>query len=114
MRHLVVDIGNVLSGPGADDALFLPVVEDIARRTGGRADLYVLSHEHLDHAQGLLSASQRGLDLVADHVWLPGLGGAGLLQDAPSGAHAPAGRAGAAREHPQSAGGVAGTTTRPR
>lgn len=72
VRHLVVDVGNVLSGPGSDDALFLPVVEDIARRTGGRADLYVLSHEHLDHAQGLLSASLRGVDLVADHVWLPG------------------------------------------
>jgi beta-lactamase superfamily II metal-dependent hydrolase len=72
VRHLVVDVGNVLSGRGADDTLFLPVVKDIARRSGGRADLYVLSHEHLDHAQGLLFASQRGIDLVADHVWLPG------------------------------------------
>jgi beta-lactamase superfamily II metal-dependent hydrolase len=71
VRHLVVDIGNVLSGRGSDDAVFLPVVKDIAERTRGRADLYVLSHEHLDHAQGLLFASKKGVELAAEHVWLP-------------------------------------------
>ncbi len=70
-RHLVVDIGNVLSGRGSEDDVFLPVVKDIAERCDGRADLYVLSHEHLDHAQGLLYASAKGVDLAADHVWLP-------------------------------------------
>ncbi|MFP5416272.1 MAG: hypothetical protein ACLGHZ_05270 [Actinomycetes bacterium] len=71
VRHLVVDVGNVLSGKRSDASVLLPVVDDIARRTGGRADLYVLSHEHLDHAQGLLFAAQQGVHLAADHVWLP-------------------------------------------
>jgi glyoxylase-like metal-dependent hydrolase (beta-lactamase superfamily II) len=84
IRHLVIDVGNVLSGVGADDTLFPPVVQDIARRTGGRVDLYVLSHEHLDHAQGLFFASRSGINLVVDHVWLPGSAAPGYYQTHPA------------------------------
>lgn len=83
IRHVLVDVGNVLSGPGADDKLFLPVVEDLVRRTGGRLDLYVLSHEHLDHAQGLPFAAARGLALTADHTWLPASAAPGYYETHP-------------------------------
>ena len=39
-------------------------------RTGGTVDLYVMTHEHLDHVQGLLAAKRAGVDLIARHAWL--------------------------------------------
>lgn len=72
-RHVLFDVGNVLSGEGGPDAVFEPVVRDILELLGGEPlDLYVMSHEHMDHVQGLLYASQRlGLDLEVRHAWLP-------------------------------------------
>lgn len=75
-RHLLIDVGNVLSGRGGDDAVFEAVVRDVVKRTGGRVDLYVMTHEHLDHVQGLLHADQRVYGgklrehLRIDHAWL--------------------------------------------
>jgi beta-lactamase superfamily II metal-dependent hydrolase len=72
-RHLLFDVGNVLSGEGGPDTVFEPVVRDILEVLGGEPlDLYVMSHEHMDHVQGLLYASQHlGLDLEVRHAWLP-------------------------------------------
>jgi hypothetical protein len=50
-RHLLIDVGNALVKQGQDD-VFAPVFADIVAQTGGRIDLYVNSHEHLDHVQG--------------------------------------------------------------
>jgi hypothetical protein len=72
IRHLLIDVGNLLAGDGNDDAVFTGVVADIAARTGGVVDLYVMSHEHLDHVQGLLAASRAGVALTARHAWLTG------------------------------------------
>jgi glyoxylase-like metal-dependent hydrolase (beta-lactamase superfamily II) len=72
VRHLLIDVGNLLVGEGNDDRVFRRVVEDIARRTGGAVDLYVMTHEHLDHVQGLLAASRAGIALTARHAWLTG------------------------------------------
>ncbi|HSJ52125.1 MAG TPA: hypothetical protein VLC52_00140, partial [Anaerolineae bacterium] len=53
-RHILVDVGNVRSGEGGQDAVFRPILENVREETGGKAlDLYILTHEHLDHAQGL-------------------------------------------------------------
>jgi hypothetical protein len=71
-RHLLFDVGNLLAGEGNDDAVFTGVVQDIADRTGGTVDLYVMTHEHLDHVQGLLAAKRAGVDLAARHAWLTG------------------------------------------
>ncbi|MGC8827438.1 MAG: hypothetical protein ACP5TV_10585, partial [Anaerolineae bacterium] len=71
-RHILIDVGNVLSGAGGQDELFAPVIQDIQSQLRGRPlDLYVMTHEHLDHIQGLPYAHARlGTDLHARHTWL--------------------------------------------
>ena len=71
-RHILIDVGNVLSGAGGVDAMFPGVVSDVRRRLGGRPlDLYVMTHEHLDHVQGLPVAAQAGVELDVDYAWFP-------------------------------------------
>jgi beta-lactamase superfamily II metal-dependent hydrolase len=72
-RYLLFDVGNVLSGAGGVDDVFEPVVRDVLKELDGRPlDLYVSTHEHLDHVQGLLFASEQlDLNLDVQHVWLP-------------------------------------------
>jgi len=80
-RRILIDVGNAPrvagSGEGGDDAVFEPVVADILDQLDGAPlDLYVMTHEHLDHVQGLFFASTKlpQLDFAnrftADHVWL--------------------------------------------
>jgi beta-lactamase superfamily II metal-dependent hydrolase len=80
-RRILIDVGNaplVASKEGGDDAAFQPVIEDILRELDGNSvDLYVMTHEHLDHAQGLPHAAWKlyppgeFLDrFKVDHVWL--------------------------------------------
>jgi hypothetical protein len=71
-RHLLFDVGNLLAGADNRDDVFTGVVQDIADRTGGTVDLYVMTHEHLDHVQGLLAAKKAGVELAARHAWLTG------------------------------------------
>jgi hypothetical protein len=66
VRHLLIDVGNVLfkKKGGADDA-FKPVVEDVLKELDDEPlDLYVMTHEHLDHVQGLRYAESK---LYVDH-----------------------------------------------
>ena len=72
VRHILIDVGNVLIGSGGQDDVFEPVIEDIAEVLDGRPlDLYVMTHEHMDHVQGLLWAKEeRGLEIKATHAWL--------------------------------------------
>lgn len=72
VRHALFDCGNLLAGEGNADEVFAAVVADISARTGGEVDLYVMTHEHLDHVQGLLSASRAGVPLRATYAWLSG------------------------------------------
>lgn len=71
-RHILIDVGNVLLGAGGQDALFTPVIQDIQDQLHGRPlDLYIMTHEHLDHIQGLPYAhAQLGVTLRARHAWL--------------------------------------------
>ncbi|WP_159081532.1 ComEC/Rec2 family competence protein [Nocardioides sediminis] len=71
-RHVLIDVGNLLAGDGNDDEVFTGVVREVADRTGGTVDLYVMTHEHLDHVQGLLAAHRAGVGLAARHAWLTG------------------------------------------
>jgi beta-lactamase superfamily II metal-dependent hydrolase len=68
-RTLLIDVGNLLA---SSDEVFTPVVNDIRERTGGEVDLYVMTHEHLDHVQGLLAAANAGINLTARYAWLTG------------------------------------------
>lgn len=71
-RHVLIDVGNLLAGDGNGDEVFTQVVQDVVDRTGGTVDLYVMTHEHLDHVQGLLAAHRAGISLAARHTWLTG------------------------------------------
>lgn len=76
-RHILIDVGNVLTATknGAvigEDTVFKPIVEDIKKEVGTKAiDLYVMTHEHLDHVQGLFYASTKNqIDLKVNYVWM--------------------------------------------
>jgi beta-lactamase superfamily II metal-dependent hydrolase len=72
MRHVLIDVGNVLGDPNDKANVFRSILDDILRRLDGRPiDLYVMTHEHMDHVQGLLCAHHDGQKLPAiDHAWL--------------------------------------------
>jgi len=71
-RHILIDVGNVLAGEGGFDAVFKPVIEDIKAELGGKPlDLYVMTHEHMDHIQGLPFAKEKAnLELDVDFAWI--------------------------------------------
>jgi beta-lactamase superfamily II metal-dependent hydrolase len=73
-KHMMVDFGNALSSEGGADEVFDAIIEDVVRQTGGAPlDLYVMTHEHLDHVQGPLFISEKlGKELTAHEVWMPG------------------------------------------
>lgn len=71
LRHLLIDVGNTLTAakpknrsmpgePGGADDVLPPAVDEILKVLDGHTlDLYVMSHEHLDHVQGLPYAQSR-------------------------------------------------------
>jgi len=71
-RHILFDFGNALTLEGGADAVLVPVVDDILARLGGAPlDLYVMTHEHLDHVQGLFYAKEvHGKAVTARQAWL--------------------------------------------
>jgi beta-lactamase superfamily II metal-dependent hydrolase len=71
-RHILIDLGNVLAGRGGVDSVFDRIVDDIMGILDGRPlDLYVMTHEHMDHVQGLLFAHQRlAKRFDVAHAWL--------------------------------------------
>lgn len=71
-RHILIDVGNVLSGTGGGDEVFGPMIEDVLDILDGEPlDLYVMTHEHMDHVQGLFyAATKLGLDLEVREAWL--------------------------------------------
>jgi beta-lactamase superfamily II metal-dependent hydrolase len=69
-RFILIDVGNVLSGEGGKDQPLLDAARDIRDRTGGKIDLYVMTHEHMDHVQGLLYAKKNGCEFQIDTVWM--------------------------------------------
>ena len=70
--HVLIDCGNALAGAAGDDAVFKPVLEDIRSELGGAPlDLYVMTHEHMDHVQGMLyGKSKLGIEIKAKQVWM--------------------------------------------
>ena len=54
LRRILIDVGNAMNTEGGDDSVFRPAVDDLlARLNGAPIDLYVMTHEHMDHVQGL-------------------------------------------------------------
>jgi beta-lactamase superfamily II metal-dependent hydrolase len=79
LRHILIDVGNVASDEGGENQVFTPVMNDILNILDGRPlDLYVMTHEHLDHVQGLLWAAKNqfpnedlATKLNVQHAWFP-------------------------------------------
>lgn len=58
-RNILLDVGNALTKEGGADDVFEPVVNDIINQLQGQPlDLYIMTHEHLDHVQGLYYAER--------------------------------------------------------
>jgi hypothetical protein len=59
-RHILIDIGNALNKEGGQDFVFRPILDDIREELDGAPiDLYVMTHEHMDHVQGLFYGEVR-------------------------------------------------------
>lgn len=76
-RHILIDFGNKATDVGSDNDVFEPVIRDVIKQLKGRPlDLYVATHEHMDHVQGLLYVAEKaGIDVKKElkvrSVWLP-------------------------------------------
>lgn len=70
--HVLIDMGNALAGAGGGDNVFAPVLADIQQELAGAPlDLYVMTHEHMDHVQGLLYGARKlGIEIKARAVWM--------------------------------------------
>ena len=67
---VLIDFGNALLKGGDDDAL-RAVGEDLKQELGGQPlDLYIMTHEHMDHVQGPLLISKK-FKIKAREVWMP-------------------------------------------
>jgi beta-lactamase superfamily II metal-dependent hydrolase len=75
-RNMLIDVGNVLNKEGGDDRVFKPALDHVIQTLAGRpVDLYVMTHEHLDHVQGLFYCAAKGFPpgefkLKVDYAWL--------------------------------------------
>lgn len=77
-RHILIDVGNAASDEGGANEVFEPVVNDILRVLDNRPiDLYIMTHEHMDHVQGLLWAAKQLFSetelinkLKVSHSWM--------------------------------------------
>jgi hypothetical protein len=74
-RHILIDVGNV-TGTGGSVSVFKPVFDDVIRELDtAPLDLYIMTHEHMDHVKGPLYANdQLGFALKEQlkprHAWL--------------------------------------------
>jgi beta-lactamase superfamily II metal-dependent hydrolase len=71
-RHILIDVGNLLEKKTGDDAKFDAVIDGVSKELGGKPlDLYVMTHEHMDHVQGLkygFDKLKRELDV--QYAWI--------------------------------------------
>jgi hypothetical protein len=60
LRHILIDVGNSLGTEGGVDTVFQPVLKNVLAELASRPlDLYIMTHEHMDHVQGLQYGEQQ-------------------------------------------------------
>lgn len=73
-RHILIDVGSIMEGKDGPDAYLKPVIQDIQEVLEGEpVDLYVMTHEHMDHVKGLYYAAKKlkpALELRIRYAWL--------------------------------------------
>lgn len=68
---ILIDGGNAYNKEGGDDLVLLNAMERIHEKTGGVLDLYITTHEHMDHVQGpLLLNDRKNKTFRAERVWM--------------------------------------------
>ncbi|MDF2697950.1 MAG: hypothetical protein K0S65_6333 [Labilithrix sp.] len=84
-RHILIDVGNKVGAAGGN-AVFEPVIENIAKVVGDAGvDLYVMTHEHMDHVEGLpYYVKHHGeLPFAIHRAWLTGSAAPNYLETHP-------------------------------
>jgi glyoxylase-like metal-dependent hydrolase (beta-lactamase superfamily II) len=66
---VLIDCGVILGQPDAEKKM-RAVAEDLHKRTGGRIDVLIATHEHWDHLSGFVQAKEVFESLTFDAVWL--------------------------------------------
>ena len=67
LHHAWIDFGNFHNDA---NAVFEKVYNDVLSRTGGRLDLLVITHRHMDHMEGFHSLRKRfKADFTIDRLW---------------------------------------------
>jgi hypothetical protein len=67
VHHAWIDFGNFHNDP---NAVFEKVYNDVLARTGGKLDLLVITHRHLDHMEGFHSLRKRfKADFTINRLW---------------------------------------------
>lgn len=84
-RDVLIDGGNSFMGEGGNDADLLKAMKAIHTLTDGRLDLYIMTHEHMDHVQGplmLKKKTQRNpKTFQAERVWMTASSAPGYYQE---------------------------------
>ena len=79
LRHILIDVGNyAVNTAGGLDIVFQTVIQDVLKELAGQPlDLYIMTHEHMDHVQGLMYYQKNVLKdqlvkdlLKARYAWL--------------------------------------------
>ncbi|NJO37354.1 MAG: hypothetical protein HC871_06690 [Rhizobiales bacterium] len=81
---ILIDGGNAFAKAGGDDGVLVDAMERIHDKTGGSLDLYIMTHEHLDHVQGpLLLKKRKEKTFTAKRVWMTSSSAPGYYQAHP-------------------------------
>jgi len=66
-HHAWIDFGNFSNDP---NAVFSTVYENVLTRTGGKLDLLVITHKHMDHLEGFYSLRDSiASDFTIESIW---------------------------------------------
>ena len=66
---MLIDCGVHSAVSGGSDKMD-KIVADIAKQTGGRIDVLVVTHEHTDHVSGFRTAAEHFATLTVGDVWM--------------------------------------------